>query len=485
LSQHEGDDPAAAPGKLTPKWPRLSHSTLKTLLNETVGEFFVGLGCTLIAAILGFTALGGRFADIYMMFESGNTAASEVALVTIGEDALYQWNPDVIEHDHTPRAMLGELVGILDEAGASVIVLDILLDRPEDGDDALAAAAKQHGAVVGAEQVLVTDPPDGAHFAAGITTSLQPHIQGAFANLHLEEPTLFFGEMVARGIPLIRRYFRASLKGEWPLNITSGPMGQTTVPSLALGGAWLHRVRESDATVNLSRLSAELEGADACGTVEPLDCSSSQVSGLPNVGIPLHDVFWLRYRGYEGGDGIPAIPASRLLLAAGQSALMAQLTQTPQPTALDPKTREQLADKLVFIGRVDRLGQDDADRFATPYAFPFYAEKDMAGVRIHAQAADALLNGRKLRTAPIWVTALLSVLIGGWMGWMLPRYRQRSAHQMSIWFATNAALIAVGFGAFVWTHGWVFELGIPITVSTVLLAGWHLLDDAKDGEIET
>ena len=103
-----------------------------------------------VLACLAFAGLGGRFADLYVWLRGPAPVSDQVSVLSIGDEALYLWDPADPAPEITPRALLAELVRFLDAAGARVIVLDILLDLPAAGDDVLAAAAASHGAVIGA-----------------------------------------------------------------------------------------------------------------------------------------------------------------------------------------------------------------------------------------------------------------------------------------------------------------------------------------------
>jgi CHASE2 domain-containing sensor protein len=129
------------------------------LIGNMVFEVTNSVVVAALIAMLAFVGLQGEFRDLYTWIRGNAPNSGEVSLLTIGEEALYLWDPTEPEPEVTPRGLLAKLVSFLDLAGAQVIVLDVLLEENADNDDLLAAAARTHGSVVAAERFRMTGPP--------------------------------------------------------------------------------------------------------------------------------------------------------------------------------------------------------------------------------------------------------------------------------------------------------------------------------------
>jgi CHASE2 domain-containing sensor protein len=456
-SKRTPDEVSMEPGS------RLSHH----VAYEVTQALFSGA----LLATLGFVALGGQFADLYLWLRGPAPSSGEVALLTIGEEALYLFDPEDAEAEVTPRAMLAELVRFLDAAGASVIVLDILLDRPAPGDDALAAAAQAHGAVVGAERIALSQPGSGHEFAAGPTPALGEFATG-FANLQEEENALFSGgDLLVRRAPLVRRVARARLAGPWPMNIAGGEQTDTEIrPALALSAAWMH-AHGADHGALLQQLAAHCQG-------NPLVCDGDPL-GLPATPAPLHQPLEINFRGPEGADGITAVTAARALRVMGESALMRSVG-VEMPVTVPDDLDARLRDRVVVVCRVDGVADD---RFVTPYSFPLLLGADMAGGRIQAQVIDTLLGGKHVRHAGAWLGWLLAIGLSA--GIVLSRRRLRDDLHTAAWLATALGLLLFGILLFRVTDGLALDLGLPITVALLTLMlvrvhAWALEDQVAD-----
>ena len=407
-----------------------------------------------VLACLAFAGLGGRFADLYVWLRGAAPVSDQVTLLSIGDEALYLWDPADPAPEVTPRGLLAELVRFLDAAGARVIVLDILMDRPAEGDAQLASAAEAHGAVICAERFALTDPAAGREFAAGIAVPLAGSLGAGFANLHEEERSLFSGALLARKAPLVRRVARATLTGRYPTNLVGGEQTDAEVrPSLALLAAWLHAGGHSANSID--QLAAQLQ--EGCvGT--PMHCGiGGSELGLPGLPSGLDEPLAINFRGREHADPITTVRAAEALRVMGQDALMRSLG-VEAPVEVPAALASSLRDRAVVVCRVDGAA---ADRFVTPYAFPMMLREDMAGGRIQAQLIDILLSGRHLRPLGAWVPWTLAVLLVGGM-WMTRRKLRDDVHSI-LWTAAGVALIAVGAVLFIITDGVVLELGVPLS----------------------
>ncbi len=418
---------------------------------------------------LAYLVLGGQFSDLYMRVRGPAPLSDQVSLLTIGDEALYLWNPEEPQPAVTPRALLAEMVRFLEAAEARVVVLDILLDRPEAGDALLAEAARSHGTVVGAERFALTDPGTGREFAAALSPSLGDALESGFANLQEEEPTLFDdGDLLVRKAPLVRRLSRARLEGPFPSNLLGGEQADGEIrPSLALLAAWLHAGgRRADQTHELTTLLQS-----RC-TATPLDCPiEASELGLPALPVPLAEPLSINFRGPEYGGQLPTVRAAEALRVMGQDALMRSMG-VEMPVEIPEDLGALLRDRVVVVCRVDAHAQD---RFVTPYSFPLMRNADMAGGRIQAQLIDTLLAGRHVRPVGIWVSLLTTALLLAGV-WFTRRLLRDDVHS-ALWVVACLALVVAGAALFDITDGVVFPLGLPLAATLCALVllrvhGW-------------
>lgn len=454
---------------LTPTKPPPPGGTAIRLSRHLAYEVVVVVVTFLVASALLFTSLNGEMRDVYVKTREavgGYPAAvsGEVALVTVGSEALYLWNPADPVPDITPRPMLAELVGLLDEAGADVIVLDFLLDVPADGDARLAEAARAHGAVVAAERFVVTDAGSGARFAPGPAASLGDAVHSGIANLGEEALWTTSDDALVRSLRLVETLDRARLSTPWPMSVAEPQAEGEVTPHLALVGAWMHRQPEGDR--NPDRLFADLQRACPDGV-----CTGDLTTlGLP-PGPPLDARMPINLRGPEHRDGLPSLRAAELLRIAGTPALMRQ-AGVEMDVDVPDWLREQVEGRVVVIGRVDAAS---GDRFATPFSFPLPTHPDMDGCRIQAQAIDTLLSGRHVRgSSPALMWAFAAAIVGAIL--VSGRRFRDDIHTFG-WLALAGGMVAVGAVVFILTDGVVLDLTPPLTavlVGLVLarLRGW-------------
>jgi CHASE2 domain-containing sensor protein len=460
--------PAAAVPDMNPT-SRLSHHLSYEITQAVV--------VAAVLAILAFVILGGRLADVYLWLRSSAPTSGQVTLLTVGEESLYLFDPSDPSPQITPRALLAELVRFVDAAGASVVVLDFLLDRPCEDDALLAAAARDHGAVVGAERFVVSDPDSGREFAAGPAAGFGDAIASGFANLHEEQHALFSsGDLLVRRTPLVRRVAWARQEGAWPMGLVGGDQADAQVrASMPLLAAWMHTSGGSAA--DLQRLLD-----DGCGG-SPLGCELDAAGmGLPALPGDVHELLEINFRGPEGRDDIPTLRAAQVLRAAGESALMRSVG-VELPLTVPADMAEVLRGRVVVICRVDEVAAASGDRFVTPYSFPLMLGADMTGGRIQAQVIDNLLAGHHIRHLGAWLPLLLTglLLAGIW----ITRRRLREDLHTVLWCAAAAALVLAGFALFWATDGLVADLELPVAAIVVALValrlhGWALEDQIAD-----
>ncbi len=418
-----------------------------------------------LLGVLAFVALGGQFADLYIKMRGAAPTSGEVTLLTIGDEALYLWNPSEPLPETTPRSLLAGYVRFLDEAGARVVVLDFLLDRPAAGDDELAVAAVSHGAVISAEQFVLTDHSSGREFVPGTTPGLGDAIFGGLANFQQEQNRLFSSSaMLARRAPLVRRVARARLEGSWPGNMDgSEQTGAEIRPAMALAAAWLYRAREADPSARGDQLLRTLQ--DQCSGM-PLRCEGGlEALGLPDGPGRLEDPLEINYRGPESRDGLPTVRGAQVMRLMSEAALLRGLgIDVPM---VNEEMSALLEDRVVVVCRVDQAAAAGGDRFVTPYSFPLLRDADMSGGRIQAQLIDTLLSGRHVRHISGWLSLLLA--IGVAVAVVYTRRLLRDDVHTLACVVGFVGMVLFGTLLFQVTDGLVLGLGLPLVAGLLAL----------------
>lgn len=410
------------------------------------------------AAILIFLLSKGQFEDLYVKARGTAPTSDHVTVMTIGDEALYLWDPGAADMDHTPRVLLAELVRFLDAAGASVIVLDVLLDQPQEGDDALLAAARDASApVIAGERFVLAAPTSRREFEPGIALSLQDHVYGGFANLQVEQPWLFSEAELVRHAPLVRRVARSRLlPGRFPMNQVGAEQADVVVmPSMTLLAAASFRAAERGETPG--HVLADLRLACTPEGESGLRCDDDVMErlGLPSVHAPLEQGITINFRGPEGSDGLDTVRAAAALRASAQASLGRELG-VDMPLVVPPELEAVIRDRVVIVGRVD-AGAGARDRHVTPYSFPALLTADMAGVRVQAHVIDTLLSGRHVLHARGWWVWICSVVLG--LGVVGTRRRMSDGAHAVTWLASAVALLFFGILVFKWTDGVALGLG--------------------------
>jgi len=434
-------------------------------MGQDVGhEVVVNVLAALALGAAAFVFLGGRVEDLYLRVRGAAPVSGEVTVLGIDEEALYLWDPANPEPETTPRELLAELIRFLTAAKASVVVLDVLTDRPAPGDDLLGLAIAAHQRVVLAERF--SPGPGALPFAAG--SVFGDRALSGYANLGLEEQTLFSGEMLVRAVPLVTPVARARLAAPFPGGLVGGWQDDGgPMPSLALAAAWLHR---------FSAPAGEVQRGLEVQCPESPCAMGLDRAGLPPSPVPVEAPLDLNFRGPEGGDGIPLVSAARVLRSVGESAL-ARTLGVDLPVTVPEDLAPKLGGKLVVVGRVDAAA---GDRFVTPYSFPALQTADMSGARVHAQLVEQLLTGRHLRRpgGPLaaWVGGLVVAA-----ACVASRGRLGGLH-LPVWLAAGVLLLAGGAAVFTLADGLVLDVGPSLALLSVALVGVHLYDrNAEDG----
>lgn len=432
---------------------------LRRLVQDVANEVVVNVLSAAALGALAFVLLGGRVDDVLLRLRGSAPVSGEVTLLGIDEEAFYLWNPYEPEPERTPRGMLAELVLFLHAAGARVVVIDVLTDQPADGDEALVRAVQAHGRVVVAER-FSPGRADGATPFAPASVLAEVAVP-AYANLGLEEPTLFSDNLLVRAVPLAMGVARSRLSGPFPNGLVGAFQDDgAPIPALSLAAAWLQRSKDPPAT-----LARSLAGR--CGG-QPLECTAGTAAlGLPAAPGELHEALPINFRGPEGGDHIPSVSAARVLRSLAEVALARSLG-LELPLVVPDDVAALLRDKVVVVGRVDAAA---GDQFVTPLSFPALIHPDMSGPRVHAQVIDTLLSGRHLRRVSglwAWVPAValgLAVLLTG---------RRAGVGHVLAGLGVGAALVGAAAVCFQLFDGLVLDVAPALAVLFCSLLAVHV-----------
>ena len=448
----------SAPEASRPWWRRASpdeecQEPGSHLVRAMAYETMVVAATAIAAAVLLFVLSRGQFEDLYVALRGPAPASGQVTLVTIGDEALYLYDPADPRPEVTPRPLLASLVRFLDAAGAEVVVLDVLLDQAAPGDAALVqAAADFPGVVVGAERFVSSEPSSGLDFLPGLHPVFGEHIVGGFANLQIEQPWLFSEAQLVRSTPLLHQVSRARMSGAFPGNLVGAEQD------------------ESWQAASMALVAATAKAGGPLGQLHQPGVQAADL-GLPRTPVPLAERLVINFRGPEGADPIPTVRAASILRAMAQVELARSLDIEMQ-VSVPEELRQALQGRVVVGGRVDGVGERGADRFVTPYSWPLLAEHDMAGVRVQAQIIDTLLSGRHMRSVsgwPMWLVGL-----GLAVGVVLSRRQLRDdLHALA---TLTLALVLCGLGTltFKLTDGLALDLGPPLAGLLLTLVGVHV-----------
>ena len=460
---------------------RLPYSTEPQahLVRNMAYEIGVAIVSALSMLIVVFLAYGGSFRDVYTLTRAYAPTSSRVALVTVGDDALYLWDSENPHPERTSRAMLANVVRFLEAADADVVVLDYLLDGNTEEDVSLAEAARSHGRVVVAEAAHLSDPASGRRFSVAPAAAIDQTTTSGIANFQEERASLVSEERYVRSSPLLARVARVRTTGPFPSGIVGALQDDAAVlPSLALQAAWLAQHPGADPSSLQTMLQL------SCGDT-PLRCKLDWSDlGIPAAPTPPSSILEINFRGPEQGDGLPTIPASRILRAMGETALLEALGQ-PGTIVVPDDLRAAFEGKVVVVASSSTGAE--SDRFVTPFSFPVFVKPDMSGGRIHAQIIDTLLSGRHIRTIPTWLSWGMSLLLA--VAVVRSRAMIRDDLHTLGWILVGGGLLASGITLFHLFDGLTLEAGAPLagtlgTLFLVHLRGWAIEDSFDSTELD-
>lgn len=155
-------------------------------------------------------------------------------------------------------------------------------------------------------------------------------------------------------------------------------------------------------------------------------------AGVPSAPLPTTTHVLINYRG--GPKTFPTVPYYRIL--AGEVA------------------PEEFRGKIVLVGATSPTLHDI---FPTPFA-----RHGMAGVEIHANIIETLLQGLSLTRLPRPATVIGLVVAGVFAVWLANRWGPLLA--LGLVAATALTHAAAGFGAFVWGNVWVDQVPVPLAL---------------------
>jgi len=330
----------------------------KRFINGLLAAIAIGLAFCLISHFNLLHGIHLQSSDFLYRATDSNPGADpdqKIVIVAVDDESLDQLG----RFSSWPRDFHAELINVLAEAGARLIVFDVLFSEPAPDDDELAATIKQAGNVIlpmagnlEAHQPAVT----GETIALGsVIRPLKPFEESALAVGH--------ANMIPDDDGIVRRV---------PLII---PNGEHYEPALALTAItkYLRRPQIIETTIKDNRFSL-------AGRSIPLDNANSML---------------INY------DGSPAAPLGF------EAVSYADVLRND----ISPDTFQ---DKIVLIG-VTAIGFGDT--FWTPMG------RLMSGAELHANAMHTILTGNFLKPAPGSITILSILLLALLCGLAVLRLR--------------------------------------------------------------
>lgn len=337
----------------------------------------LGLGVTLLLLLslwLRFAPLMGvedRLYDLQMRLRGPISPSSAVVVAAIDEKSLKS-----VGHWPWPRRTLAELTTKLADAGAALIVYDVILSEPAPGDRVLAKAVDAAGNVLMPTVFLFADEK-----GAGAGPADPPGALSAVRHpgrLAVDPPPVALGAIVP--VP--------------PLQRAEAAQGQINI------------LPDDDGTLRWETAIVAYR--------RRLYLSLDLTATAAFLGVP-HDRIVL-----DSGRGIALGPRyfptdrwGRLLIPyAGPEHTIPYLSVAD---LLDGRVAPAaVRGKIVVVGAT---ASGLHDTVVTPFS-PY-----MAGVEKHAQLISALLEGRSIRRASPWVNGGLLLAVGLLFSLLLPRLR--------------------------------------------------------------
>jgi adenylate cyclase len=422
-----------------------------------IGLLAGGLGTALALTPFGW-AVEERLGLSWLFTVRGTLPApADTAVVSLDRESAEQLGlPEKISD--WPRAIYARLIERLVDAGAAVIVFDVIFDRPRaPADDrafaqAIAAADRvvlfeylredfrwlpgRGGEVAGLLAGKQLRPPLPAFLRGAVGTAPFPLPRAtervnqffAFASDLDDRPTLPAAALQRAALPVLADWSRLLATASVRVGRDDAIAAPGRLASADALTAYMQAVRR--AFVADPKLGERLRAALSGARVDP------PTHRLLAALIALYDGPDGRYLDFYGPVGrIRTIPLHRVVQA-------------------DPSRPLNLAGEVVFVGQSELINANQ-DGFATVFEGPKSAR--MGGVEIAATALANLLDGRLLKPADLGVTLIwiggFGVLVG-LIGGLLP--------------APLAVPLALAFGALAFLGAELAfaraSLWLPVTV---------------------
>ncbi len=314
-----------------------------------------------------------------------------------------------------PRPLLARMIDHASAAGARAIVLDLILDSPQDpaGDAELAAAIARSGNVVLFQRMRREQQPDAPGRPRIVEEETVPPL-----------PSFAQGALAAAPYPLPK--VGARLTSFWTFKTGAG--GEATLPAAALLAAVL-----GDPADRLA-LAQALEAAglpDAVGTDG--QAFETRIARLRSALLKAPEQVRTALIGRHGGRVGAALrlltgPDTHMLAPYGPAGWLPRLPYHRVVNG-DPATLAGLRDQILFVGVSDVAQQVQIDDFRTVFERPDGI--NFAGVEVAATACLNLLHDEAVQpmgrapalalaataaaataTAAVLLTPLLSILAG-------------------------------------------------------------------------
>lgn len=336
--------------------------------------------------------------------------SSQVAVISLdrasAERLGYRQRPD-----RWPRAIHGELVSRLQQAGAAVIVFDLWFEQATDpADDQIFASA-----IADAGNVLMLERLSKRAITGGQQADLEL--------LQLHPPHPLFGDRVLASAPFTLPKVPIAVSQFWTFDKNAGD-----APSLAtLATLAAHRDAHDQFSARIAQRQ-QVEGAGNPTTLRGLNKLRDRVQTtvehvrLVCAGIDVEPCLLAEK---EDNPALATVsdlylgPSSRVLNLYGAPRT---LTTVPYWKAVAPHAADnpgwlaqQVAGRIVLIGVSSESQPDQADAFITPYSDKASGH-DIAGVEILATAVANLMDRSTIAVLPpgwqFLSIALFGVMVG-------------------------------------------------------------------------
>ncbi len=342
-------------------------------------------GACIIAIVLAaflsqisfFNNLEQKVSDVEFRLR-GPLADKDTSIVIVGlDDPTFQ---SLNISPPFPRSLYAEFIRNLNEAGARIIIFDLLFPEPDENpaqDEELAQAARESGNVIFAGKV-------GAEIAGGTVyeypippvSPISEPSEGressswGLVNIPGDQDDFVRRYFIGTSINEVSYYALAVLAAKSLMGLSDSEISQTD-EELILGDRRIPKVIPATFLINYA---GPLESFTYYSFVDILDDEDFDIGEFDTDIFDMHKYFWNTFQ-----------------------------------------------DKIVFVGATTAESQDIK---LVPFEDPNRGERRMPGVEVHAHALNTILTGQFLSTVPIGIEfALIPVLVlimGGLVWWLKP-----------------------------------------------------------------